>query len=72
MFARASYQSWLRVAFVQHTWRSWPLRGLSMAADAGREAPRARFGFAGRDRGDAQAEFVQSRLLPVERPLLNG
>src|SRR5689334_13877302 len=72
MFAGPSYQSWPRVAFVQHTRRSWPLRGLSMAADAGREAPRARLGLAGRNRGDAQMEFIQSRLVPVEGPLLDG
>ena len=43
-----------------------------MAADAGREAPRPGLGLAGRDRGDAEAELVQGRLVPIERPLLEG
>ena len=43
-----------------------------MAADAGREAPGPSLGLAGRDRGDAEAELVQGRLIPVERPLLDG
>ena len=70
MFPRPWSQSWPRVAFVQHTQQWWLLDGFSVAADASREAPGA--GLAGRDRGDAEAEFVQGRLVPIKRPVLEG
>ena len=72
MFASPSYQSWPRVSFVQHTRRSWPLRGLAVVADSGGEPPSPGLGLAGRDRGNAQPEFVQGRLVPIEGPLLDG
>ena len=72
MFPRPSYQSWPHVAFVQHT-RQWrQLHGFSVAADARREAPRSGLGLAGRDRGDAQPEFIPSRPVPMEQPLVES
>ena len=43
---------------------------LSMAPNTRSEATRTVLGFAGRDGGNAETEFVDRRLLPVERPLL--
>jgi hypothetical protein len=45
---------------------------LSVPAGAQRNASRAVFRFTRRDRLDTEPEFVERRLVPIERPLLDG
>ena len=48
------------------------LGGVPVAASAGRKPARAGFGFSRHDGRHAEPEFIEGRLLPIERPLLYG